>query len=88
MFGATEEPFVQDFLVGPLPITNATTFVPDTGSNTAANASIRVYDADASYDYYSDVAWGMADIVSDLLNVTMDTEDDLNDIFSIWGIDP
>ncbi|KAK6910889.1 hypothetical protein I203_104924 [Kwoniella mangroviensis CBS 8507] len=66
LFGATEEPYAQDWVVGPIPITNDSTYYPYTFGTHAEDAKIRVYDMDA----------------------TIETEDDLNDTFDMWGIDP
>lgn len=89
MFGATEEPYVQEYIVGPLPISNATTIEVDTFHNPSAkDAKIRVYDMDDSYSLYVNKSMEIKDILSDLFQTPIDTEDDLNGNFSIWGIDP
>jgi primary-amine oxidase len=47
MFGATEEPYVQEFTVGPLPITNASTVQPYTFRNNNGGEKLRVYNPDS-----------------------------------------
>ncbi|ODO11062.1 hypothetical protein I350_01664 [Cryptococcus amylolentus CBS 6273] len=88
LFGATEEPYAQDFVVGPLPVSSATTYYPYTYGSHSEDAKIRVYDLDDKTDFLSDIAMSMSDIVSDILNATIDTADDLAETFDIWGIDP
>ncbi|KAJ7320783.1 putative copper amine oxidase [Mycena albidolilacea] len=87
-FGATEEPYLQDFIVGPLPITNASTYESLDWATTSGSAKIRNYNADddllAQWNF--NVTATVADIVLDLLNGTATGSDD--DDFDIWGIDP
>jgi len=68
MFGATEEPYAQDWVVGPLPISEKTGYWPDTYRTQAEGAKIRVYDMDDTYDFLVDIAMNMSDIIGDLLN--------------------
>ncbi|KAJ7058557.1 copper amine oxidase [Mycena amicta] len=87
-FGATTHPYVQDFIVGPLPITNASTYESLDWQTTSGSAKIRNFAADddlvAQWNF--DVTATVADIVLDLLNGTATGSDD--DDFDIWGIDP
>ncbi|KAJ7159987.1 copper amine oxidase [Mycena crocata] len=87
-FGATEEPWLQDFIVGPLPISNASTYASLDWATTSGSAKIRNYDADEDLttQWNLDVTATVADIVLDLLNGTATGSDD--DDFDIWGIDP
>ncbi|KAJ6545811.1 copper amine oxidase, partial [Mycena vulgaris] len=78
-FGATEEPYVQEFAVGPLPISNASTYASLDWLTTSGSAKIRNYNAGVSFQI-------VADIILDLLNGTATGSDD--DDFDIWGIDP
>ncbi|ORY29317.1 putative copper amine oxidase [Naematelia encephala] len=87
-FGATEEPYVQEFLVGPLPASDKTGHYPNTAGTQAKDAKIRVYDLDDTYSFFLDTAFNMSDIVSDLLNATITSTDDIDNTFDIWGIDP
>lgn len=50
MFGAPEQAYVQEFKVGPLPITNASAVLPFTFANTRKNPKITVVNPDAE-DY-------------------------------------
>jgi primary-amine oxidase len=40
-FGATEEPYLEDFLIGPLPVTNETTCVAYSFRTTKGTSRIR-----------------------------------------------
>ena len=70
MFGATEEPYLQDFQVGPLP--KPTTYAPLSYYATSAQGSkIKNYDADsdAVYDFvYENILSEVQDIVMDLVS--------------------
>ncbi|CAK5278719.1 unnamed protein product [Mycena citricolor] len=83
MFGATEEPYLQDFIVGPLPISNTSTYESLDWSTTKGTSKIRNYDADSSLksEWLYNVSTPLADILLDLFNATLDELD-------IWGIDP
>ncbi|KAF7361133.1 Amine oxidase [Mycena sanguinolenta] len=87
-FGATEKPYLQDFIVGPLPISNASTYASLDWATTSGSAKIRNYNADDDLltQWNFDVTATVADIVLDLLNGTATGSD--NDTFDIWGIDP
>ncbi|KAL8276662.1 hypothetical protein RQP46_010930 [Phenoliferia psychrophenolica] len=83
MFGATEEPYLEDFLIGPLPVSNLTTWAPDDWSTTKGTSKIRNYDTDpdlTSAFWYQQAALA-DDIIVDLLGANSST-------FDIWGIDP
>ncbi|KAF7313195.1 Amine oxidase [Mycena kentingensis (nom. inval.)] len=87
-FGATEHPYVQEFIVGPLPINNQSTYESLDWSTTSGSSKILNFAADddllAKWNF--DVTKTVADIVLDLLNGTATGSDD--DDFDIWGIDP
>ncbi|KAJ7078447.1 copper amine oxidase [Mycena belliarum] len=87
-FGATDEPYLQDFIVGPLPISNTSTYASLDWATTSGSAKIRNYNADGDLltQWNFDVTATVADIVLDLLNGTANGSDD--DDFDIWGIDP
>ncbi|KAJ7641294.1 copper amine oxidase [Roridomyces roridus] len=87
-FGASEEPWLQDFIVGPLPITNASTYASLDWATTSGSAKIRNYNADEDSvtEWNYNVTDTVADIVLDLLNGTATGAGD--DTFDIWGIDP
>ncbi|OCF40116.1 hypothetical protein I317_06067 [Kwoniella heveanensis CBS 569] len=88
LFGATEEPYAQDLVVGPLPVSDETTYFPYTFGTHASEAKIRVYDMDSSKKLLVGAAMSIKDIISDLTNVTIETEDEFDENFSLWGIDP
>jgi primary-amine oxidase len=88
VFGQYEEPYVQTFAVGPLPISNKTAYFPNTFQSTAPDAKIRVHDQTASGPYIREVALQMKDILSDLLYTPIETAQDLRTKFYMWGIDP
>ncbi|KAJ7906597.1 copper amine oxidase, partial [Mycena leptocephala] len=87
-FGATKKPYVQDFIVGPLPISKASTYESLDWATTSGSAKIRNYNADEDLltQWNLDVTATVADMVLDLLNGTATGSDD--DDFDIWGIDP
>ncbi|GHJ86241.1 hypothetical protein NliqN6_2643 [Naganishia liquefaciens] len=80
-FGATEEPYYQDFYVGP--IGGNMTYTSYDWVTTTGTAKIRNYDADYSrqYERWFNLSMEVEDIIQDLLNATVADLD-------IWGIDP
>lgn len=48
LFAATEEPYVQEFVVGPLPVDSNTSIWPNTWQSQAKDGKIRVFDMDSS----------------------------------------
>ena len=66
-FGATTEPYVQDWVVGPLPISDQTTFYPDEFGTRNPEAKIRIHDMDSTYYWLQDQVLPMTDIINDLL---------------------
>jgi primary-amine oxidase len=66
-FGATEEPYVQQWVVGPLPLDDGAMFYPDTFGTHTDDAKIRIYDMDDSSAFVYDKAMEMDDILHDLL---------------------
>ncbi|KAF7315690.1 Amine oxidase [Mycena indigotica] len=87
-FGATQHPYLQDFIVGPLPITNASTYASLDWQTTSGSSKIRNFnpDDDLVTEWNLKVTKTVADIVLDLLNGTVTGSDD--DDFDIFGIDP
>ncbi|KAJ7032822.1 copper amine oxidase [Mycena alexandri] len=87
-FGATEKPYLQEFMVGPLPISKTSTYESLDWPTTSGSSKIRNYNADDDLltQWNLDVTASVADIVLDLLNGTATGSDD--DDFDIWGIDP
>ncbi|KAJ7199635.1 putative copper amine oxidase [Mycena pura] len=85
-FGATDEPYLQDLIVGPLPISAASTYASLDWQTTSGSAKIRNFNA-GSRSSFTFFHWQtVADIVLDLLNGTATGSDD--DDFDIFGIDP
>ncbi|GAA5827592.1 hypothetical protein JCM11251_001748 [Rhodosporidiobolus azoricus] len=82
-FSATEEPYIEDYLIGPLPVSNETTAVPYHFRTTTGSSRIRNFDADqdATYDMQTAAAEEVNDIVLDLLGKNASS-------YSLWGIDP
>lgn len=75
-FQATTEPYLQEYTIGPLPISNSTTVSP-------LGRSIRNYDADGDkvYEMIEEYAGEMEDIVQDITGLNLTQID-------WWGIDP
>lgn len=67
-FGATEEPYIQEWVVGPLPLDDSAIFFPDTFSHHGEEAKIRIYDMDDSSGFAYSHALDMQDILHDLLD--------------------
>jgi primary-amine oxidase len=66
-FGATEEPYIQEWVVGPLPLNDQAIFYPDTFGTHTDEAKIRIYDMDDSSGFVYEKAMEMDDILRDLL---------------------
>ncbi|BGP31066.1 hypothetical protein JCM10296v2_002830 [Rhodotorula toruloides] len=83
MFNSVEEPYVEDYLVGPLPVSANTTYHPYSFRTTKGTSKVRNYDADsdATYEFTVEAAKTCDDIVEDLLGAPTESWD-------IWGIDP
>lgn len=75
-FQATTEPYLQEYSIGPLPVSNSTKV-------SKLNKSIRNYDADgdAVYEMIQEYAKEMEDIIKDITTLDLDQID-------FWGIDP
>lgn len=88
MFGATEEPWVEDIGVGPLPISNKNHLLDLSYLSTKGTMKIRNYNADEELQtkFLRKVSTGVADITKDLINMTVTTHDHSQG--DIWGIDP
>lgn len=69
-FQATEEPYIQEWMVGPLPISKKTTLQPLNYLYNKGTGIQRVYDADfnALQDFLNQVGASVADITLDLWN--------------------
>jgi primary-amine oxidase len=78
VFGQYEEPYVQTFRVGPLPISDATTVTPNVDQTTAKDAKIRVNDQTPSGGYMKDTLMEIKDVMSDLLDTKIDTIEDFD----------
>jgi len=90
-FRATENPYYQDILVGPLPVDNATIkWEPLEYTCTKKdNGKVRNLDADSDRVYSEwlyPISASISDITLDLWNGTAMGMD--NDTLDIWGIDP
>lgn len=89
---ATDEPYYQDIMVGPIPLDNATTtWTPLTFSLTRkTEGKVRNLAADDDGVLYSDwiypITRSIADITLDLWNAAALGLD--NDTIDVWGIDP
>ncbi|RBR12028.1 hypothetical protein FVER53590_04368 [Fusarium verticillioides] len=74
MFGAAESAYVQEFKVGPLPITNASYVMPYTFTNTRGDGKIPVVNPDAE-DYANfnlEIMKGAEDVTKRLWNLTVE----------------
>lgn len=72
MFGATEEPYLQDFMIGPVPITNASTVQPYSFRSTrGGDSKVRVFnpDMDAYANFNQRVLVEAADVTKFLWNL-------------------
>jgi primary-amine oxidase len=88
---ASEDPYYQDILVGPLPIVNGTTHWEPLEYPLTRKSQGRVRNLDADADTLFDewvhnVSATISDITLDMWNATALGLD--NDTLSIWGIDP
>lgn len=83
MFGATESAYLEDFLVGPLPLTSNSTYSPYGFRTTKGTSKIRNRDADSDKTeaFVANITSEVDDIVEKLLGAKSES-------FSIWGIDP
>jgi hypothetical protein len=68
-FGATEDPYYQDFYVGPIGSDNMT-YTSYDWVTTTGTAKIKNYDADSSrqYEMWFNLSMEVEDIIQDLLN--------------------
>lgn len=84
-FAATDEPYYEDYLVGPLPVDNSTDWQPLTFVYNKQNPIQRVYDADGDKvdDFIHQLEADVAPILQDLLNATNG-----NDSLSATRIEP
>lgn len=75
MFNSVDEPYVEDYLVGPLPVSANTTYHPYSFRTTKGTSKVRNYDADsdATYKFMVDAAKTCDDIVEDLLGAPTDS---------------
>ncbi|KAJ3749653.1 copper amine oxidase [Lentinula detonsa] len=86
--GATTEPYVIEYQIGPLPISSDSTLTSLDWLTTKGTTYQRNYDADEDLtsEFMYNVSASVQDIVTDLLNGTASGSDD--DDLDIWGIDP
>jgi primary-amine oxidase len=68
MFGAFEEPYIENWIVGPLPISESTTAKADDYYITKSTSKMpmRSADDDKVYEFIYELAAGVQDIVMDL----------------------
>lgn len=80
---ATDEPYLMEYVVGPLPITEKATYHEASFYTTKGEAKIRSYaaDDDLLYDWAMGKVESMKDVIEELTNQTWDSLD-------YWGIDP
>ena len=69
MFGATEEPYMQEFTVGPLPLTNSSTVQPFTAwNNDGGDGKFKVDNPDsAEYAKFNEASIREAEDITKLL---------------------
>lgn len=69
-FQATKEPYIQDFMVGPLPISSQTTLQPLNYIYNKGVGKQRIYHADLVEEigFYAKIGASVADITLDLWN--------------------
>lgn len=87
-FQACEEPFYYEYMVGPLPVSDTTTYTSASYLATKESPYIRNYgaDGDAIYEKFIEIATDIQDITLDLLGGTTNGSD--TDAFDMWGSDP
>ncbi|KKA26891.1 hypothetical protein TD95_003263 [Thielaviopsis punctulata] len=90
-YRATDEPYYQDIMIGPVPVQNGTTWQPLTFPYTKKNEGrVRNLDADADDVLYTEwlykIGASIQDITLDLWNGTFLGLE--NDTMDLWGIDP
>jgi primary-amine oxidase len=87
---ADENPYIQDILIGPLPVVNGTTtWAPleyTLTRKTEGKVRSLEADGDAYEDWLIEVSTSVADITMDLWNASALGND--NDTLAVWGIDP
>jgi len=83
MFNAFEEPYLEDYIIGPLPINENSTASAYSFHTTAGSSRIRNFDADEDLtsEAFLAEAQKVDDIVEDLLGAKSAQWD-------LWGIDP
>lgn len=66
---ATENPYIEHYLVGPLPLSNTSTAVPYTAVSTSGSSRIRMFssDFDATLAFAQQQAETGSDIIQDIL---------------------
>lgn len=67
-FGATEEPYVQEWVVGPLPLDESAGCWPNTFGAHREEGKMRIYDMDDSSGFAYSHVMEMMDILHDLLD--------------------
>lgn len=69
-FQATEEPYLQEYIIGPLPVSNETTLEPLNYPFNKGVGRQRIYNADAEayQQYLADVSASVEDILIEMFN--------------------
>ncbi|GAA5845868.1 hypothetical protein JCM3766R1_004638 [Sporobolomyces carnicolor] len=83
MFNAFDKPYLEDYIVGPLPLGENATYSPYGFRTTQGSSKIHNHDADSEKveEFVSSITSEMDDIIEALLGAK-------SDAFDIWGIDP
>jgi len=83
MFNTVEEPYLEDYIIGPLGSPNETTYGPYSFTTTKGTSRVRNFDADEdrTYEFFSATAATCDDIFEDLIGAPSGEYD-------LWGIDP
>lgn len=69
MFNTVEEPYLEDYIIGPLGSPNETTYGPYSFTTTKGTSRVRNFDADEdrTYEFFSATAATCDDIFEDLI---------------------
>ncbi|BGP51602.1 hypothetical protein JCM10450v2_007552 [Rhodotorula kratochvilovae] len=83
MFNTVEEPYLEDYIIGPLPVSENTAYGPYSFTTTKGTSRVRNFDADEdrTSEFFAATAAEVDDIITDLLGAPSDEWD-------WWGIDP
>jgi primary-amine oxidase len=87
MHGASVHPWIENIIVGPLPISNETTWKEDPyTTRSSPKMPMRAADDDLVYELIYEIFAGVQDIVFDLTGQILNGSD--ADTAEAWGIDP